>query len=321
METTDRSTQELIESAERFEENGAIAEALDTWEAVLKRERDPVFLCHFGRLAMEAGKREEAREAFLEAAMLNPRLAFAHEYLGIWYEEEGDLEESLKHLETSLRIKKTAATYTLRGAVQLRLGKVLEARESFNQALSIDPHYEEAYCNLGITYTSEEPTRAITYFRKALELDPQFAKAHSELGQTLRRLNKNAEAEYHLQRAIELDETDAWAHIYLGNLLWARRDISSAEGYFKKAIDLWPHLSAPYWSLAMFYEYEGRNQEAEELYQRALTIDPNDPEANKKFGVYLKDLGETAKAREYLERALTLRPEDQSISEILAKLN
>jgi tetratricopeptide (TPR) repeat protein len=320
MGTSEKTTQELIDSAERLEEQGAKVEALSTWEAVLERERDPVFLCQFGLLAMEVGNVKEARDAFLEAAVLDPHLPFAHEYLGIWHENQRELEESLKHFDKSLEIEETPRTYTLRGAVQLQLCLVAEARESFTAALNIDPRYEEAYYNLGITYTHEDLPRAISLLRKAVELDPEYAMAHSELGWALRRLNKNEEAEHHLRRAIELDESDAWAHIYLGNLLWEKRDLSSAEELFKRAIDLWPNSSIPYWCLAIFYEYQDRGDEAEEFYQKALAIDPNDPEANKRFGVYLKDIGEKAKAKKYLERAHALDPEDESINEILVSL-
>jgi Flp pilus assembly protein TadD len=315
-----KTTEELIDDAERLEEQGEVVEALGLWQTVIERERDPVFLCQFGLLAMELGMMNEARDAFLEAASLDTQLAPAHDYLGMWYETQGDLNESVREFDLSLRIEESAATYTLRGTVQLQLSRLAEARDSFNAALNVDSHYEEAYYNLGISYSLEDESKASTFLRKAVELDPENAKAHSELGWVLLRLREDPEAEYHLRRAIELDETDAWAHIYLGNLLWSKHDLASAEELFKKAIDLWPNSSIPCWCLGIFYEYENRGEEALRFYQEAVSIDPEDALASKRLGMYLKDIGETAKARTYLERALALDPDDETIVEVLAAL-
>jgi tetratricopeptide (TPR) repeat protein len=315
-----KTTQELIDDAERLEELGASVEALGLWQTVIERERDPAFLCQFGLLAMELGMMKEARDAFLEAADLDSQLALAHDYLGMWYDTQGKLDESVRQFDLSLRIEESAATYTLRGAVQLQLGRVAEARKSLSAALNVDSHYEEAYYNLGISYSHEELSKASAFFRKAIELDPEYAKAHAELGWVLRRIREDAEAEYHLRRAIELDETDAWAHIYLGNLLWEKHDLATPEQLFKKAIDLWPNSSTPYWCLGIFYEHQDRGEEAQRLYQQALSIDPEDAQANKMFGMYLTDIGETAKARAHLERALAHNPDDETIVKVVAAL-
>lgn len=317
----EKAVQSLIERAERLEEQGSFNDALEYWRTILEHEKDAVFLCRFGRVAMKANKFGEAHQAFLEAISLNPEFPNAYDYLGMWHAEQGNPEVAVKYFERSISIKGTAATYTLLGAVQLRLWRIEEARVSFTQALEIDPGYEEAYYNLGITLPRDQPKEAIILFRRALELDPKFAAAHSELGQALRRLNENAAAEYHLRRAIELDETDGWAYLYLGNLLWTKCDLASAEESFKKVIKLWPNNSIPYWCLAMFYEYQDQSEDAEKLYHQALSIDPDDPEANKRFGVYLKDIGQAERAKAYLERALILDPEDITLRTLLASLN
>lgn len=309
----DTLMQELIQQAEKLEEQGAIMEALESWHNLLELKREPVFLCRYGLVAMEAGDSQQAREAFLEAIDLEPSLPNAHELLGIWYQDQGMPQEALRSFKASLDLEATPGRYTLLGATQLKLGMVAEARKNFHKALEMDPHNDEAYYNLGLTFSQDEPDAAITLFRKALELDPEFAAAHSELGQTLRRIDENTKAEYHLRKAIELDETDSWAYLYLGNILWLENDLISAETLFKKAIDLWPNSSVPLWCLAMFYQYQDRNEEADTLFRLALAIDPADPEAHKRFGMYLKDIGETATAATYFDRARVLNIENKGI--------
>jgi len=49
---------------------------------------------------------------------------------------------------------------------------------SLNEAIRIDPNYEEAYYNLGLTYREEQTAKAVELFDKAVELDPDYAMAH-----------------------------------------------------------------------------------------------------------------------------------------------
>jgi tetratricopeptide (TPR) repeat protein len=287
---------------------------------VLERERTPVFLCRFGRLAMKTGKTEEARQAFLEATDVDPGLAYACDCLGLWYLDQDDPEESLNYFNKSLEIEETATIYTLLGAAQLRLGRVVAARASFTKAIKINPCYEEAYYNLGQTYTLEDPKKSVALFRKAIELDPEYAMAHCELGWTLRKLDCYPEAEFHLKRSLELDDSDGLANVYLGNLLWVKQEINLAEQSFMKAIEVWPDNSLPHWCLAIFYEYQGRQQEADFFYEAALQLNPNDLEANFRFGLFLKQLGEKAKAKTHLERALSSDPMNEAIRTALAEL-
>ena len=313
---------ELTEKAEQLEDKGKLEEALEFWRAATQRELDPVVLCQFGSLARKLRKWPEAEQALTSALNLAPELPIVSSLLGSLYVDQDLLEKAMSYFQKSLAIERSAQTLTQLGVVQLELGLNEDGRASLEEAITIDPNYEEAYYNLGLTYREDEAARPVALFEQAVELDPEYAMAHRELGWVLsRREGRDAEAEYHVRRATELDDEDGWAHIYLGNILWQREDLSSAERSFKKAVEVWSEIAVPYWCLALFYEHQGRKAEAERLYQQGLDLDPDDPQANKLFGIYLKDIGEPAKARTYLERARALDPEDQSITEMLATVN
>ena len=320
MGISDNEIERLIELGERFDDQGETAEALECWRTVVQHVRHASLICRFGRLAMKAERWDEALQAFLEAVDLDPKLAYAYQCLGLWHEVHGSLGESLAYFTKSLSLEESAPAYTLLGCAQLRLCMVQPAQKNFSGALNVDPSYEEAYYNLGLTYAENEPQRAIELFEKAVDLDPEYAVAHVELGWALRLLNKYPEAEYHLRRAIQLDDSNGWAHIYLGNTLWAQRDFSAAEECFKRSIEVWSDDSTPFWSLAIFYEYEGRPDDAKKLYLQALEIDPEDPVANNSFGKYLRDTGEFETAKIYIDRALALDPDDQAIESVLSRL-
>jgi tetratricopeptide (TPR) repeat protein len=311
---------DLIEEAEQVEAEGDLGAAVELWKAVLGHDRDPIFLCRYGRLSMKMGRSDDALQAFLEALALNSNLPYALDCLGMWYGEHDDPAESLSYFTRSLAIEETSPTYTLRGAAQLRLGLLEEARESFRKSIRINPLNDEAYFNLAVTFAEEQPTESVPLLRRAIELDPEFAPAHSKLGQVLLRLDDKLEAEYHLRRALELNGADRWAYLYLGNLLWSKGDLVNAESCFKRGIQVWPDSSIPYWCLGLFYHYDGKPNDAERLYRRALSIDSEDPVANRSFGQYLMDSGRMETGRMLIERALALDPDEDAIESTLSKL-
>lgn len=313
---------ELTEKAEQLEDEGKLEDALEFWRAAIQRESDPVVLCQFGSLARRLKKWSEAESALMIAMNAAPELPYPFSLLGSLYFDQDMLEEAREYFQRSLTIERSAPTLTQLGVLHLELGLTDEGRTSLNEAIAIDPNCEEAHYNLGLTYREDQASKAIECFEKATELDPEYAMAHRELGWALSRLEeKDAEAEYHIRRAIELDDADGWAYIYLGNILWDREDLDSAEQCFKKGVEVWPESAVPYWCLALFYEYQGRNEKAELLYEQGLNIDPDDPQANKLFGIHLKDIGQIAKARMHLERALVIDPDDQSVIKALANLS
>jgi len=311
----------LVKKAEQFERDGLLESALECWRTVLNYAEDPITLCRFGRAAMRVGKSMEAQHAFESALKLDPDVAVPHTYLGLLFRDSGNIEEAVKHFESSASLEANAAIYTLLGTGQLQLGRLDEARLALQRAININPEYEEAYYNLGITLAMDEPDKAITLFTKAVQLDPEYAEAQSELGQALRRINKNSQAEYHLKKAVELDNTDGWAYLYLANISWINDDLCTAENYFQTVMALWPNSAIPLWSLAMFYQFQGRMDEAGNSYHRALSVDPDDAEAYKRFAIYLNDIGQVKEARAYLERAFLLDPADSSIPDLLAELD
>jgi tetratricopeptide (TPR) repeat protein len=298
-----RTVEEVVSEAERFEEAGELNKAFERWNAANSLRADPIISCRLGRVATKLGKWDEAETALRLAVDMDPELAIAFECLGMLYENQGNSELAVSCFTKSIKIDNNARRLTLLGVSQLALGLDAAARDSFERALRLDPCYEEASYNLGVTFREQEPQRAIGLFKKAVEIDPGYAIAHRELGWALRRLDQFREAEHHIRQAIEFDDSDGWAYIYLGNVLWITGNSHSAEQAFLKATRVWPDDSVPYWCLAIFYEYENRLQEAGFFYENALQFNPEDPEANARFGLYLKHIGKSAKAEPYLERA------------------
>ena len=101
--------------------------------------------------------------------------------------------------------------------------QVLQARQLFEKALEIDPHYAAAYSGLSATYCEE--------FENSWTRDSDAAGERC--------------IEYAL-KAIELDEHDSLAHLSLSSAYWhIRKDFDLAYSQFRTAIELNPNY---YWS-------------------------------------------------------------------------
>ena len=61
--------------------------------------------------------------------------------------------------------------------------RLLEAEESFRQAIVLKTDYYQAHSNLGVTLQElERVEQAEASFRKAIAIKPDYSEAHSNLG-------------------------------------------------------------------------------------------------------------------------------------------
>ena len=62
-----------------------------------------------------------------------------------------------------------------------------EAIDSFKQLLKINPHYAEAYNNMGVALKDKgDPEAAIDSYKQALNINPDYAEAYYNMGVALK---------------------------------------------------------------------------------------------------------------------------------------
>jgi tetratricopeptide (TPR) repeat protein len=103
-----------------------------------------------GQMLLRKGETQKAIGQFLKAVELDPRLADAHNNLGVLYHQAGDFDAAIAE---------------------------------FTAAVHADPFYSEAYLNMGNSLRKKrEFDKAIGALREALRLDPQCVDCHFNLG-------------------------------------------------------------------------------------------------------------------------------------------
>jgi predicted O-linked N-acetylglucosamine transferase (SPINDLY family) len=133
-----------------------------------------------------------------------------------------------------------AAGALLTEAVRLhRAGRMAEAVERYEQALSLNANIPEALSNLGLALKSlGKAAAAITRFKQALALQPNAPEIWSNLGILLREKGAVDEAIDCFRKALSLKPDYAAAHSSLGNALKDRHRFDEAIACYERALAL-----------------------------------------------------------------------------------
>lgn len=126
------------------------------------------------------------------------------------------------------------------GAVEFRLGNVVEASRLLDLAVKIEPRIAQNWLTLGmIAWKDGRLHLAMSHLARALHEDPGDPRAHNYLGVVIRELGWRIGAETELQRALILDPGYADAHFNLA-VMYLDQDpplIELARRHYYAAVD------------------------------------------------------------------------------------
>jgi len=105
---------------------------------------------------------------------VDPKNAFAYNFIGYYFVYSGNYEEGIKYLSKYQSLKPDSANpYDSLGEVQAYSGHYSEAIENLNRALAIKPDFWPAYWHLGVAAEGVgDYERAIQNYKKAADLAP-----------------------------------------------------------------------------------------------------------------------------------------------------
>jgi tetratricopeptide (TPR) repeat protein len=208
----------------------------------------------------------------------------AHNNLGWYYQNSGNLEEALKEYKEAIRINpKMAMTYS--GIVWIYLDKTGQPDSALiwaEKMISDNPQNAWAYCYLGAAWIClDSLNKAEAAFLNAREINPNFILNLYRLAHTYRlqgRYNKAADI---LKRILEIDKTEASAlydlginYQSLGNRVESKKYFTS----FKKIatedwVRMWPGAAETYISISAVAARLGDMDTSEKMYKKAFEID------------------------------------------------
>jgi tetratricopeptide (TPR) repeat protein len=128
-----------------------------------------------------------------------------------------------------------------------------QARQLFEKAIELDPHYAAAYAWLGWSYYRE--------WTWQWNPDPQSLERAFELG----------------QQAVALDDSSSYAHGLLGDVYAWKKQYEQALAEGERAIALDPNYAEAYLWLAEILNRSGRPQKALGVIETAMRLNPRYP--------------------------------------------
>ena len=160
------------------EQKQAAADAVDFKKAALLN-------VEMGEAYLAQGQVTRAKQKFLHALELKPKLPEAHTSIGYFYETVGDLVEAEQHYREAISLgDRKGRFYNNYGTFLCRQQRFKEADKAFNNAIK-DKQYTntaEVYENAGVCALKQpDIDRASKYFETAIKRDPNRYMASLEL--------------------------------------------------------------------------------------------------------------------------------------------
>jgi len=131
------------------------------------------------------------------------------------WEDCGELDLAVEAYRTLLMAAgPTAEIHFALADLLYRMGDLAAARERFYAAIELDEEYVEARASLGCVLAENgEFDLAVATFEGALAFHADYADVHYHLANTLDRLQKNSEAEFHWRAFLALAPESPWAEM------------------------------------------------------------------------------------------------------------
>ena len=273
-------------------------------------------------LYLRAGDLGHAKVILQSVLAKDEHQAPARKLLGSSLYMEGDYAGAAEQLKAALVHQSDLdAAYSL-GLTYLRLNRVADATNVFDEMLVVLGSSPELYVLIGRGYQEGvQFDLAIEQFRKALALNPTVPRAHSYLG-TVCLLKGGATASKEAQTEFEAElahnPSDYSSHFHLGVLHFLQHELKQAEAELNKAVELQPTNPEGYFYLAQVEVEAGEDDAALVRFNKAISLYGSDSKASQPvheaYSKALEKSGNHQLAQQELETARGLGNSDVKTS-------
>ncbi|MDD1719283.1 MAG: tetratricopeptide repeat protein [Methanoregulaceae archaeon] len=200
-------------------------------------------------------------------------------------------------------------TWFGRGTEFVDKGDYSSAIDAFQNAVSLDPGYLNAWISLAYVYVqANRMTDAADAYRHALTIEPDNTVALKGLGYVYSRQGKDADALDAFNRAIAVNPGDSSSWLQKGLTLSALGRLNESIPVYQKVIELSPDDFDAWLCMGLDYYSGGNYQAALDAFEHATDLDQRSDIAWRYKGDTLSHLGRNQEAIEAYNRGLIVAP-------------
>jgi eukaryotic-like serine/threonine-protein kinase len=268
------------------------------------------------------GNVQAALAEFDKAIAADPKFATAHAGRGEaqWsmYRQTNDKKWAQQAVESTRiaielepdrpSVRYVAALTAFRGA------QLTEAREQVEQALKLQPTYEDAIRLRGTVLMAQgDIAGGMAEFKRVMALRPNAVAVYTEMGNALYDASRFPEALQALEKAIELSPGSAINLSRAGTAAQQMGDNQRALEYYERANSIQPSAFT-FSNIGTIHYGLGDYQKAAAAYEGSLLIRPLSAVTNRNLGDAYKNLGRLADARRVYRLAVSQAEAEISVS-------
>jgi tetratricopeptide (TPR) repeat protein len=269
---------------------GEPEEALGYFGRVLEVKPDHYEgLVYSGVILYERGEHARAEEHLKRAVALYPETFLPNFSLGAVYASQGNLGKAVLFLERAVKVDAVPQALYLLGSCLYEMGRLSQAIRPLQEAVRLDPAFEEAHHLLGLAYLDRHWNRkALDSFRRAQRLNPKKLQ-YQDL---VRYLSEQAGG------PLPQVQGEAASWLTKGEELLARDNLKQALGCYRRALALEPNNPTLLMSYAMLCLNLNRSQEIEAITRKVLDLKPGEMLEATAYAALIESLRSQGKFRE-----------------------
>ncbi|HOQ17889.1 tetratricopeptide repeat protein [Methanothermobacter thermautotrophicus] len=254
---------------------------VDEWEG--KRIDEKAMITRRADILFDSGKFSKSELCYTAALRIDPNDVYILNRLGDNLTRLGRFDEALENYRRAIMIEpENPYIWNNMAITLLNAGRVDEALEASERALKIKHDPDLLYWRGVMLEVAGKPLEALESYERSLEIDPRNAEVWTARGNLLSDLGRMEEAIESYNSALELaleDEQDPNVWNRKGNALLELERFNEALECYRRAIEMEPENDVYWTNMGVALLELERFDEALEAFNRALMINPKNEDA------------------------------------------
>ncbi len=248
---------------------------------------------------------------FQQVEVMEPSAPDVYYYIGEIYRAQGSFRAALVQYQKAInKDADFAPAFLGRALANLALNPKADVSNDLNGAISLDPHYTDAYIQLGKYLLLSNPTAAEEDFRAAVENSPDSALAYLYLADAQMALGAYDVGLASAQRANQIDLTLIPVYLALARGYIATGQGDQAVSVLQTYTIYAPNDTSAYLVLGEAYNAAGQYQMALNTLNKAVDANRHDADAYTQRGYAYFNLQEPSQAVADFRLATAYNPSD-----------